>query len=136
MAQLNLDDLFMEAYHLYRNGFRYSYTVEDKDKLRVLFDDYIQKSDVDMVLDIQVNRPETGTDVYQISLLDLVTTLLSLYPYYIKRLNVVTVGKLLNDRGFRSVRKGKNRTTYYEISKSSNIIKLISGEGEDKVYLG
>lgn len=122
MAQLNLDNLFMEAYHLYRSGFRYSYSVEDKDKLRLLFDDYIQKSDVDMVLDIQVNRPETDMDVYQISLLELVTTLLNLYPYYIKRLNVVTVGKLLNDRGFRSVRKGKNRTTYYEISKNSNVI--------------
>jgi hypothetical protein len=136
MGQLNLDDLFIEAYHLYRGGFRYSYGVEDKEKLRQLYDNYVQKSDVDLVLDVQVMTPESTTDVHQISLLDLVTTLLNLYPHFAKRLNVVTVGKVLNDRGYNSIRKGRNKTTYYEISRKSDIVKLISNNPDDRVYLG
>ena len=136
MEQIDLDDLFMEAYHLYKSGFRYSYHVEDKDKLRLLYNDYVQKSDVDMILDMQVMIPESAMDVHQISLLDLVTSLLDLYPHFNKRLNVVTVGKLLNDRGFRSIRKGRNKTTYYEISKKSDIIKPISEHSDEKICLG
>jgi predicted P-loop ATPase len=136
MNHVDYDDLFMEAYHLYKSGFRYSYQLEDKNRLRLLYDDYVQKSDADMVLDVQIMLPESETDAYQISLLDLVTTLLNLYPHFVKRLNVVTIGKLLNDRGFKSIRKGRNKTTYYEISKRSDIIKLISDESNGSIYLG
>lgn len=136
MDQLNLDDLFMEAYHLYKGGFMYSYGVEDKERLRQLYDGYVQKSDVDLVLDVQVMAPESTTDVHQISLLDLVTTLLNLYPHFTKRINVVTVGKILNDRGFNSIRKGRNKTTFYEISRSSEIVKLTSNNPDGRVYLG
>jgi predicted P-loop ATPase len=136
MDQLDLDDLYMEAYHLYMNGFRYSYQQDDKQRMRELYDDYIQKSDTDMVLDAQVQVPESSADVYQVSLLDLVTCLLNQYPYYAKRLNVVTVGKILNDRGFRSLRKGRNKTTYYEISRKSEIINLISANTDGVTFLG
>lgn len=135
MNQLDLDDIFMEAYHLYKGGFRYTYCVEDKGKLRQLYDDYVQKSDVDLVLDVQVMPPESMADAHQVALLDLVTTLLNHYPHFARRINVVTVGKILNDRGFKSFRKGRNKTTYYEISKQSDIIKLISGDS-DGIYLG
>jgi hypothetical protein len=136
MEQIDLDDLFMEAYYLYQSGFRYSYTVDDKDWLSLLSEDYVQKSDADLILDSYVLSPESASDVYQISLLDIVTILPDQYPYFFKRLNAVTVGKLLNDRGFKSIRKGRNKTTYYEISRQSDIIKLVSDDSDGKIYLG
>jgi len=136
MEQVDYVDLFMEAYQLYKNGFKYSYNHEDIVPLRHIYDDYIQKTDVDMVLDIQVMLPESSEDVHYITTLDMVTTLLSHYPQYGKRINVVTVGKLLNDRGFKSVRKGRNKTTYYEISNKSEIIKLNSSDSDGKICLG
>src|ERR1035437_9038061 len=135
MDQVDYIDLFMEAYHLYKNGCKYSYNYEDMVPLRHIYDDYVQKTDVDMVLDLQVMLPESSEDVHYITTLDMVTTLLSHYPQYGKRINVVTVGKLLNDRGFKSIRKGRNKTTYYEISNKSEIIKLISSDSDGRICL-
>lgn len=134
MEKVDYDDLFMEAYQLYKNGFKYSYQKEDQSKLSLLYADYVQKTDVDMILDVQVMSPESNEDVHYISLLDLVTTLLDMYPHFNKRINVVAIGKLLNDRGYKSIRKGKNKTTYYEISKKSELINL--NESDGKICLG
>ena len=82
------------------------------------------------------SAPESEDDIHYISPLELVTTLLNHYPNFSKRLNVMTIGKLLNDRGFMSIRKGRNKTTYYEIGKKSEIIKLIESDSEDKISLG
>ncbi len=133
MEKVDYNDLFMEAYHLYKSGFKYSYQKEDQAKLSLLYADYVQKTDVDMILDVQVMSPESEEDVHHISLLDLVTTLLDMYPHFNKRINVVAIGKLLNDRGYKSLRKGKNKTTYYEISKKSEIIRI---ESDGKICLG
>jgi len=136
MEQVDYVDLFMEAYHLYKKGFKYSYNHEDMEPLRQLYEDYIQKTDIDMVLDIQVMVPESENEIHHISTLDLVTSIFNLYPQYGKRLNVVNIGKLLNDRGFRSIRKGKNKTTYYEISNRSEVLNLKITPPDGTVFLG
>jgi len=125
LPMIDYTDLFMEAYHLYANGFKYSYESEDSPLLGQLYTDYVQKTDIDLVLDEYVLTPESNEDIYQISALDLVTTLAIHYPYFSKRINNVTVGKLMNDRGFKSRRVGKNKVTHYEISKNSKIVDLI-----------
>lgn len=125
LLEVDYADLFMEAYNLYINGFEYSYNKNDNPLLEQLYSDYVQKTDIDLVLDEYVLTPEFNEDIYQISALDLVTTLAIHYPYFSKRINNVTVGKIMNDRGFKSRRVGKNKVTNYEISKSSKIVDLI-----------
>ena len=125
ITKVNLTDLFMEAYHLYNDGFLYSYQYEDMSLLRHLFEDYVQRSDVDMLLDEHILPPESDRDTYSLCSLDLIITLSNHYPLFSKRINVITVGKLLNDRGIKSSRRGKNKTTYYDISSKSGIIKLL-----------
>jgi len=136
MEQVDYVDLFMEAYHLYKSGFKYSYQFEDMAPLRHLYEDYVQKTDVDMVLDEQVLLPESENDTHYISTLDLITTLGDNYPQFNKRINAITLGKLLNNRGYNSIRKGKNKTTCYEISKNSKIITLIRDITSGSKYLG
>ena len=72
LAKVDLTDLFMEAYHLYADGFKYSYQQEDNKLLAQLNQEYIQKSDVDLVLDEYLELPVNDNDVYEISNLDLV----------------------------------------------------------------
>ncbi len=136
MEQMDYRDLFMEAYQLYKSGFKYSYQFEDKNPLNHLYEDYVQKTDVDMVLDEQVLLPGSEEDIHHISVLDLVTILGNLYPQFNKRINVINLGKLLNNRGYNSIRKGKNKTTYYEISKASKIVNLIKVVENGSEYLG
>jgi hypothetical protein len=125
MEQMDYRDLFMEAYQLYKSGFKYSYQHDDMTSLKHLYEDYVQKTDVDMVLDDQILMPESEDDIHYISALDFVTTLGDIYPQFSKRINVINLGKLLNNRGYNTIRKGRNKTTHYEISKNSKIITLI-----------
>ena len=113
----------MEAYNLYFEGFQYSYQHTDKQILQDLYEDYIVKSDVDMVLDECVQLPYHETDKVGISNLDLVSTLLCKYPFFSKRINVPTLGKLMAERGFQTKRRGQNKTTYYMISAISKILR-------------
>lgn len=124
MEQVDYIDLFMEAYYLYKGGFKYSYQYEDMESLKHLYEDYVQKTDVDMILEEQILLPESDNDIHYISTLDLITTLFNLYPEFSKRINGVTIGKLLNNRGFKSLRRGKSKITYYEVSKKSKLIDL------------
>jgi hypothetical protein len=122
LPHIDLIDLFMEGYNLFSTGFVYSYQPDDMDKLRHIYEDYIQKSDVDLILDEYLSKPESDKDIHQISVLDLVLTLNSKFPMFSKRINVINIGKLMIDRGYKSVRKGKTRTTVYEISNKSKIL--------------
>ena len=123
LNEIDLIDLFMEAYNLYFEGFQYSYQHTDKQILQDLYEDYIVKSDVDMVLDECVQLPYHETDKVGISNLDLVSTLLCKYPFFSKRINVPTLGKLMAERGFQTKRRGQNKTTYYMISAISKILR-------------
>jgi len=128
LSAIDYTDLFMEAYHLYANGFQYSFQHTDRTSLVKLYDDYVQKSDVDLIIDEYIQLPETVGDVFYITNLDSVTALIRKYPEYSKRINVPTVGKLLAERGFESVRKGKTRTTCYCVSRNSRIVQLIGDD--------
>jgi hypothetical protein len=131
LGQMDYIDLFMEAYNLYTGGFRYSHQPEDNHLLETLYETYIQKTDLDHILDELVLRPESDDDVYQISALDMISLMAIHYPYFSKRINAVAIGKLMNDRGYRNIRRGQNKTTFYEISKSSRLVELTrSGDGD------
>ena len=124
LSQIDLVDLFIEAYNLYINGFQYSYQHSDKIILQELYEDYVVKSDVDMILDEYVQLPEDD-EIFLISNLELVSTLLHKFPYFAKRLNVPTIGKLMAERGFETRRNGKKKITCYVISKKSLVISYI-----------
>ncbi len=130
LSQIDLDDLFMEAYHLFKAGYIYSYQPEDKPLLNQLNEDYTQQSDVDLILDEYVDLPHNDNDGHDITNLDLVTTLLSLFPQFTKRINVPTIGKMMNDRGFVRKRVGKKKISTYVISSRSRIIELMRLEEE------
>ena len=98
LNQIDYTDLFMEAYDLFKGGYQYSYQREDMNLLRHIYDDYVQKSDVDYILDEYLNHPETIGDIFNITNLDIVTCLANKFPMFSKRINVPTIGKLMNER--------------------------------------
>jgi len=128
LASIDLTDLFMEAYHLYANGFSYSFQEDNKSELFHLFADYIQYSDVDLIFDEYVQKPETVGDNFLVTNLDLVSSLLGKFSYASKRINVLVIGKLMAENGFETIRKGKKRVTCYCISKSSRIVQSIGDD--------
>lgn len=130
LGQVDLTDLFMEAYHLFADGFKYSFQFEDLGLLKQLYEDYIQKSDVDLILDEYLQQPENIGDIFHITNLDLVSTLTSEFPQFSKRINVPAIGKLMNERGYETVRKGKNRISCYKISKNSRILGQLDNDAQ------
>jgi hypothetical protein len=128
LGQVDLTDLFMEAYHLFADGFKYSFQFEDLGLLKQLYEDYIQKSDVDLILDEYLQQPEVESDRFPISNLDLVSSLVNKFPQFSKRINVPVIGKLMAERGYEAVRKGKNRISCYIISKGSKILGLLDND--------
>jgi predicted P-loop ATPase len=129
LTQVNYVDLFMEAYHLYESGFKYSYQSDDKVKLEHLYQDYLQKSDIELILDEIVELP-TDEDGEFISTLDIVTRLSDMYPHFIKRINPMTIGKLMNDRGYQPKRYGVKKISGYLIDKDSQILRFSQVQGE------
>ena len=130
LNEIDLVDLFMEAYNLFANGFRYSYQNSDRTSLFKLYDDYVQKSDVDFVIDDTIQHPETIGDIFYLTVLDIVLTLTNKYPSCSKRINVPTIGKMMVERGFQSSRKGKGKVTCYAVSKSSRIIQMLDDNSQ------
>lgn len=126
LSEIDLDDLFMEAYNLYVSGFKYSFQSGDRTLLDPLYEDYIQLSDIDLIIDDFLQKPADDLDVFEIACIDVVTTLLSVFPHFNKRINVPSIAKLMNERGFRKRRKGKNRTTVYVISNQSKVIDYLN----------
>jgi len=120
----------MEAYHLYESGFQYSFQRDDMKKLKSIYDDYVQKSDVDLIVDEYIQKPETIEDSFYITNLDIVLSLSNKYPNFSRRINVPSLGKIMTERGFDSKRKGKNRTTCYVISKNSIILQHLDDESQ------
>ncbi len=129
LAVVDLDDLFMEAYHLFESGFKYSFEPSDIELLKQLNEDYIQQSDVDLIIDEYLDQPADKAEEFQIGSLELVSLLLSHFSQYGKRINVPSVTKQLNDRGYIKFRKGKKKITTYVVSKRSKIFTLSGSEG-------
>lgn len=130
LDELDLVDLFMEAYWLFESGFSYSYQRRDKELLESLYADYIQKSDVDLILDEYVMLPETLGDMFSITNLDLVSSLCTRFPAFSKRLNVPTIGKMMAERGFEATRKSSRRLSCYVISKHSKVLELLDNDSQ------
>src|SRR5664280_1263268 len=102
LRQIDLTDLFMEAYNLFVNGFKYSFQHEDLSLIKQLFEDYVQKSDIDLILDEYLDHPITTANIFYITNLDIVTLLTKEFPMFSKRINVPSVGKLMIERGFEA----------------------------------
>jgi hypothetical protein len=127
---IDLDDLFMEAYNLFSEGFQYSFQSGDKCVLNPLYEDYIQLSDIDLILDDYLELPEDKTDGLEVACLDLVSFLISRFPQFSRRINVPTIARQMNDRGFTKTRKGKKKITTYIIGKSSKITELLNNDSQ------
>lgn len=124
LSSVDYTDLFMEAYHLYKAGFKYSYQKVDKQGLEHLYQDYIQKSDVELILDEYIELPTEPDKGQFLSTLSIVSKLSDLFPQFIKRINPVVIGKLLNDRGFKSTRMGERKISGYIIGRQSKIFAI------------
>lgn len=129
LAQIDLIDLFMEAYHLLISGFEYSYKKENINDLYHLYSDYVQQSDIDLIIDDFINKPIDDNE-YLISSLDLVNTLLMQYPNFTRRINVVAIGKLMTDKGYERIKKGRNKTLFYKIGKHSKIVPFLTSDSQ------
>ncbi|WP_320112050.1 VapE domain-containing protein [Draconibacterium orientale] len=128
LAQVDLIDMFIEAYHLLINGFEYSFQMHNKAEFRFLYEDYIQHSDIDLILSEMIELPDDKDDVYQITSLDLVNTLINRYQNFSRRINTVSIGKLMSEKGYNNQRKGKSKTVFYNISKKSKVVDFIYDE--------
>jgi hypothetical protein len=135
LSLVDLTDLFMEAYHLFKSGFQYSYVRDDSSKLKKIFDDYLQKTDIDNILDEYVELPESSEDEYHLSALEMVNTLASIFPTFSKWTNNITIGKMMNDRGFKTKRTGKTKITSYVISSKSKIVAEIKSIDEQTIFI-
>lgn len=122
--QIDTIDMFMEAYHLFKSGFRYSYDGSDAEKINQLAGDYFLKTDLDEIIDDCIINPVNEDDIYLISAIDLLNALCYKYPIFMKKVNTIFLGKILADRGIETKRKGTNKQTVYLISKRSNIIPV------------
>ncbi len=130
LGEIDLVDLFMEAYNLYVTGFQYSYQHSDRASLLKLYDDYVQKSDVDYLVDDNIQHPETLGDIFYLTVLDIVLSLTNKYPSCSKRINVPTIGKMMVERGFQSSRRGQTKVTCYAVSKSSRILPMLDDDSQ------
>lgn len=133
LKEIDLVDLFMEAYYFYSTGFHYSYHSTDAPLLDEVYQDYIQLSDVDLVLDEHVKRPICNDDETYISVLELVNRLSIKYPNFQKRINVPSIGKKMAERGFQKKRIGEKKITSYAIS-SRSLIKSFDDDIEGIRY--
>jgi hypothetical protein len=128
LAKADQIDMFMEAYHLYKAGFVYSFESSDISKIQKLTGDYFHKTDLDEIIDDSIINPEDENDVYRISALELMNALDCKYPISGYKFTVYALGKVLADRGIESKRVGVNKTTCYYISKKSSIVQFLKGQ--------
>jgi hypothetical protein len=77
-----------------------------------------------------LERPADGNDKHFISNLELVSQLIALFPQFNERINVPTIGRQMNDRGFEKLRMGKKRISTYVISKRSKILERVQDQNE------
>ena len=126
IAEIDLIDLFIEAYQLFMSGFRYSFDGTDSANIRKLADDYVLKSDLDEVIDEHIDAPKNDKDVYLITSIDIMNALNSVYPYLSRKITAPVIGKILSDKGIESKRCGAKKTTKYPISLSSSILNQIN----------
>lgn len=125
LDDLKLDELFMEAYNLFINGFKYSFENSDKTLLEELYMDYRQISELDLIFEEEINIPMDENDIFYISCLDLVIALSEKYGKSSKMINAKSIGNQMVELRVDRTRRGASRTTCYSISKKSSVIKFL-----------
>lgn len=130
LNDLDLIDLFIEAYHLFSEGFVYSFQSEDKALLDTLYQDHYQESDIDLIIEDLMELPQEQGDSFYITLLDCVKVFADHYPATGKRNNVINLGKKMKEHGFESQRVGPKKTTCYIIGGGSRIIELLNEDSQ------
>lgn len=125
LNQLDLVDMFIEAYQLFTQGFQYSFQPEDKQLLDQLYGNHYQESDLDLIIQDTMDLPEEDGDIFFITNLDIVNTLSAQYPSSTRRINTPNVGKKMTEHGFRSKRIGRKKITCYLIGGESRIIEIL-----------
>jgi hypothetical protein len=125
LNQLDLVDMFIEAYNLFQQGFEYSFQPEDKALLDQLYREHTQESDLDLIIQDMMDLPGEDEDVFYITNLDVVNTLSIKYPNSTRRINTPNVGKKMAEHGFRSKRVGRKKITTYLIGGESRIIEML-----------
>lgn len=130
LDQLDLVDMFIEAYNLYKEGFAYSFNSKDKAMLDKLYGDHYQESDLDLIIQDTMNLPADSGDTFYITNLDVVNTLSSNYPNSTRRINTPNVGKKMAEHGFESKRLTKKKITAYMIAGDSRIIDMLDEKAQ------
>lgn len=125
LNQLDLIDMFLEAYNLFKEGYQYSFQSGDKALLDQLYGDHYQESDLDLIIQDVMDLPGESGDTFYITNLDIVNTLSTIYPNSTRRINTPNVGRKMADHGFESNRLGKKKITCYAIGGESRIISLL-----------
>lgn len=134
LDELDLTALFMEAYNLYKAGFKYSYEFSDTDMLDELFSDYRQISDLDLIVDELIDEPTDEDDIFYITNLDLLIALNEKFGKLSKMINAKSIGNQMIERRFEVSRKGKKKTTLYSISKNSSIVSLLDSKSQSALF--
>jgi len=130
LNQLDLIDMFMEAYNLFNKKYEYSFKPEDKKLLDELYGDHFQESDLDLIIQDTMDLPVESGDTFYITNLDIVNTLSILYPNSTRRINTPNVGKKMVENGFESKRVGKKKITCYLVGGSSRIIGMLHEDAQ------
>jgi predicted P-loop ATPase len=130
LDELDLTALFMEAYNLFKAGFKYSYEFSDTERLDELFEDYKQISDLDLIFDEQIDKPYDESDIFYITSLDTLKALNEKYGKLSKMINAKSIGNQMIDRKLQVSRKGVKKTTCYSISKNSKVIVLLESDSQ------
>lgn len=125
LNQLDITDMFMEAYNLFQDGFEYSFQPADKKLLDELYSYHYQESDLDLIIQDTMDLPVDSGDTFCITNLDIVNTLSNYFPNSTRRINTPNIGKKMAEHGFESKRVGKKKITCYIIGGSSRIIEML-----------
>jgi predicted P-loop ATPase len=121
----NQIEMFMEAYHFFKSHFRCSYDGPAAEKINQLVGDYFLKTDLDEIIDECILNPIDLKDEHWISSISIINALTYKYAIFTRKVNTISVGKILADRGIESKRVGPNKHTEYLVSKASSIITMI-----------
>lgn len=130
LDELDLTALFMEAYNLFKAGFKYSYQFSDAELLDELFEDYRQVSDLDLIFDELINEPKDENDIFFITNLDILLSFNERYGKVSKMINAKSIGNQMVERKYVVSRRGSKKITCYGISKNSSVIRLLNSDSQ------
>ena len=98
--------LFMEAYYLFKEGFKYSYDVrEERGKMKKIYTDYILMDSLDLIIEEYIDKPDGDIEKAWISTNDLRSVLT--FHTDIKNIDSRSLTTKMKGWGYKDLRKGK-----------------------------